>query len=291
MTQTIGPSRAIKHSGWQLSVAGCLACGILAAAASRGLAQSNIVPDSTLATESSAVLPSFDGLPIEVILGGAERGRNLFHSFEAFNVAENRGAYFFSPDGIETILSRVTGGRRSDILGTLGVLGEADLFLINPNGIVFGPDASLDVEGSFVATTADALQFNEQAGFSAAAPETSRLLSIQPAAFFFTAESQAAEIVNQSTALATVFGLPTFGLQVPDGESLLLVGGDIDLAGGVLLTFGGQVELGGVRNEGTILLTRDGDRLGLAVPDAALRSDVALTDEALILRHRPAWLG
>ncbi len=78
------------------------------------------------------------------------RGANLFHSFREFNVEEGRSAYFTNPAPIENILSRVTGDNPSQILGKLGVLGNANLFLINPNGIIFGQNASLDVRGSFV---------------------------------------------------------------------------------------------------------------------------------------------
>ncbi|NEO62885.1 MAG: filamentous hemagglutinin N-terminal domain-containing protein, partial [Moorea sp. SIO4G2] len=124
------------------------------------LAQSNIIPDNSLGAESSQVIENFQGLPVEVILGGAQRGINLFHSFREFNVSEGRGAYFSSPNPeIQNILTRVTGNNRSDILGTLGTFGSSqpNLFLINPNGIVFGRNASLDVGGSFVATTADGI--------------------------------------------------------------------------------------------------------------------------------------
>jgi filamentous hemagglutinin family protein len=111
--------------------------GAIATIGDRAFAQSNIVPDDSLGAESSVVTPNFDDLPVEVIDGGAQRGANLFHSFREFNIDEGRGAYFRNPTGIENILSRVTGGNRSDILGTLGVLGNANLFLINPNGIIF----------------------------------------------------------------------------------------------------------------------------------------------------------
>ena len=71
-------------------------------------------------------------------------GVNLFHSFQEFNVDANKGVYFTSPVGIENILSRVTGNNPAKIFGKLGVLtGNANLFLINPNGIIFGANASL----------------------------------------------------------------------------------------------------------------------------------------------------
>jgi filamentous hemagglutinin family protein len=151
-------------------------------------AQSNIVPDNTLGSESSIVSPEPSNALIEQITGGAQRGQNLFHSFEEFNVGEGSAVYFVSPNAdIANILSRVTGNNISEIFGTLGTSGasQLDLFLINPNGIIFGENASLDVGGSFVATTADRIQFGEEGFFSASDPETPPLLTVQPSAFFF----------------------------------------------------------------------------------------------------------
>ncbi|MEM9543100.1 MAG: filamentous hemagglutinin N-terminal domain-containing protein [Cyanobacteria bacterium P01_E01_bin.42] len=111
-----------------------------------------IVPDSTLGNENSVVVPI--STQLEHIQGGALRGRNLFHSFEQFGIQNGHSAYFVNPALVENIFSRVTGANVSEIFGTLGVLGEANLYLINPNGIIFGENASLDITGSFTATTA-----------------------------------------------------------------------------------------------------------------------------------------
>ncbi len=105
-------------------------------------ALSQILPDNTLGGSPSQVLPeTINNLPSDRISGGAVRGSNLFHSFQEFNVNSGRGAYFDNPNGITNIFSRVTGNNPSNILGRLGVLGNANLFLINPKGIVFGPEA------------------------------------------------------------------------------------------------------------------------------------------------------
>lgn len=120
-------------------------------------ASAQIVPDSTLGKENSLVTPQ--GIK-NVITGGAIRDTNLFHSFLEFNVNKQQQVYFTNPSGIANILTRVTGNNISHILGTLGVNGNANLFLINPNGIIFGQNAKLDIAGSFAATTADSIIFD-----------------------------------------------------------------------------------------------------------------------------------
>ncbi|MEL7039495.1 MAG: filamentous hemagglutinin N-terminal domain-containing protein [Cyanobacteria bacterium J06592_8] len=143
-------------------------------------AKAQITPDQTLGSERSTIVPNqtIRGINSDRIEGGAIRGANLFHSFQEFNIDSGRGAYFSNPEGITNILSRVTGRNLSRIFGTLGVLGNANLFLINPNGIIFGPNAQLDITGSFLATTADSLNLGDEWSFSAVNPAAPPLLSI-----------------------------------------------------------------------------------------------------------------
>ncbi|MEM6399181.1 MAG: filamentous hemagglutinin N-terminal domain-containing protein [Cyanobacteria bacterium P01_D01_bin.116] len=254
---------------------------------------SNIVPDNSLGAESSQVIENFQNLPprlspekIETIIGGAERGINLFHSFQEFNINEGRGAYFFSPNAeIQNILARVTGGNPSEILGTLGTIGgsEPNLFLINPSGIVFGESASLDVSGSFVGTTANGLQFGEQGVFSATNPQTPALLTVNPSALFFY-QITSGSITNNSIAEVGLnqLGLTISGLQVPNGKSLLLLGGNINLNGGGINAFGGHVELGGVKRIGTVALNIEGNNLRLTFPDDLAKADLMLTNGARV---------
>ncbi|MDX2232673.1 MAG: filamentous hemagglutinin N-terminal domain-containing protein [Leptolyngbyaceae cyanobacterium bins.349] len=148
-----------------------------------------LTPDTTLGVEPSTVGPEqlIQGIPSNVIDGGATRGINLFHSFQDFNVEAGRGVYFANPATIANIFTRVTGGNPSNILGRLGVLGTANLFLLNPSGIVFGPGATLDVQGSFYASTASAIQFGNGEVFSAIAPFNVPLITVQPNATFLNA--------------------------------------------------------------------------------------------------------
>ncbi len=180
--------------------------------------------------------------------------------------------YFFAPNTeIKNILARVTGRNRSEILGVLGTRvfdgitisnSNANLFLINPNGILFGKNASLDVGGSFVATTANGVQFGEQGVFSATNPEIPQLLRVNPSAFLFNQINQNAGIQNNSKVPAgvqTLSAFQAFGLRVPDGKSLLLVSGNVNMDDGQLNAFGGRVELGGLAEPGNINLFVDGD--------------------------------
>lgn len=231
-----------------------------------GLAQ--ITPDTTLGAEQSLLQGA-------VIRGGAQRGANLFHSFLQFNVGNGQRVDFANPTGVDRILARVTGSSRSAILGTLGVLGNADLFLINPNGILFGRNARLDVRGSFLATTASAVQFGDQGVFSADAPATPPLLTVNPSALWFN-RLPVAPIVNQSIATA---GLRVVGLRVPDGRNLLLVGGNVQFERGTVSAFGGRVEVGGLAAPGVVELT---PAYQLRFPAGVERADVSFTNRSVV---------
>jgi filamentous hemagglutinin family protein len=250
-----------------ITLTGCI---VIALCGNYVLAQ--ITPDGTLGTERSVVTSDINikGAIADRIDGGAIRGANLFHSFTQFNIGDGQRVYFANPVGIENILTRVTGINASNVLGTLGVTGgNANLFLINPNGIVFGPNANLNLNGSFVATTANAIQFGDRGFFSASAPESPLLLSVNPSAFFFN-QIATQPITNQAR------------LQVPTFRSLLLVGGDITINGGRLNAPDGRVELGGLASAGTIALNVDGNNLSLSFPDSAARSNLSLTNGAKV---------
>ncbi len=228
-----------------------------------------IIPDETLGNESSVVTPdNIKGLESDRISGGATRGSNLFHSFREFNIGEGRGGYFENPAAIENIFSRVTGSNPSNILGRLGVLGDANLFFLNPNGILFGPKASLDIRGSFLATTADSIVFPDGNQFSATNPEAPPLLTVnvqQPIGLEF--EGRQGVISNLGN------------LNVDAGQNLALVGGDVTLDGGSLIAPGGRVELGGLSAAGEIGLSEDGS---LSFPDDVARGDVSLSNNAFV---------
>ncbi|MEG3845252.1 filamentous hemagglutinin N-terminal domain-containing protein, partial [Microcoleus sp. herbarium14] len=253
---------------WQWQIGGCVAIFGTLLVGGGEIVNAQIVPDNTLGAENSVVTPNvnINGIVSDRIDGGAIRGANLFHSFEQLSVLEGRGAYFTNPAGILNILSRVTGANRSDILGRLGVTGNANLFLINPKGIVFGPAASLDVQGSFLATTADAVKLGDAGLFSATQPSSSNLLTISPSALWFNSMA-AGPIVNRSQAPSSIDrpnsgGLPP-GLQVQQSRTLALVGGNVLLESGRLTAAGGRIELGSVAGVGEVSLSLSGNNFVL----------------------------
>ena len=204
---------------WQLGISVALGIGG-AISSSTGSAFAQISPDATLGNEGSVVTPNTNvrGFPAELIEGGATRGANLFHSFSEFNVGDEQRVYFANPVGIENILSRVTGNNLSNILGTLGVDGGANLFLLNPNGIIFGQNAKLDISGSFVASTANALVFENGTSFSATNPEAPPLLKITITPGLQYGTNQLKATISNSGNLAV-------------GQDLTFIAGNLDLQG------------------------------------------------------------
>ncbi|MGD2183914.1 filamentous hemagglutinin N-terminal domain-containing protein [Lusitaniella coriacea] len=211
-------------------------------------ARAQIIPDNTLGAENSVLTP-IDALN-QRIDGGAARGINLFHSFLEFNIGNGSSIYFANPTGIENILTRVTGNNASNILGTLGVLGNANLFLINPNGIYFGENAQLDVSGSFLATTADGIQLGTQGYFSATDPQNSQLLSVQPSALFSNAlRNWTAGIRNEGNL--AVGGDLTLIADELDLKGQLSAGGNLTLAGANLINSPWNLQTNSQQNPST----------------------------------------
>ena len=211
-----------------------------------------ILKDTTLPNNSS--ITTRDN--IKIIEGGTQSGDNLFHSFEQFSLPTNQTAYFNNPVNIQNIITRITGKSISNIDGIIRANGTANLFLINPNGIVFGENAALDIGGSFLATTASSINFADGTKFSATQPQNTPLLTISvPVGLQFG--TTAASIRNQSQASsddATNFFRQPVGLQVSPGRTLALIGGDVILEGGNLTAESGQIELVAVAGNNSLNL-------------------------------------
>ncbi|OKH30974.1 hypothetical protein NIES2101_41980 [Calothrix sp. HK-06] len=121
-----------------------------------------IIPDATLLIPSTVRLQE----NTRFIEGGTRAGSNLFHSFSEFSVPSDNTAFFNNSLDVQNILTRVTGNARSNIDGLIKASGNANLFLMNPNGIIFGQNAPLDIGGSFISTSADRVIFGDGSEFS-----------------------------------------------------------------------------------------------------------------------------
>ncbi|OWY68093.1 hypothetical protein B7486_28345 [cyanobacterium TDX16] len=264
----------------RLGLFGAIAFGSAVALGSTALAQvppdSQIVPDSTLGADNSIVNSSPNGL--DTISGGARREGNLFHSFERFSIPDGRAALFNNGADIQNILTRVTGGSVSDIDGILAARGTANLFLLNPNGIIFGENASLRVGGSFIATTASSINFADGTQFSATPGTGAPLLTVSvPLGLQFGAG--AGNIINRAN---------DEGLQVGAGKTLGLVGGNVNLEGGRLTARGGRIELGAVAAPGIVEINPDPSGVRFSFPTDLTLGDILLTADPSVSPPRPA---
>jgi filamentous hemagglutinin family protein len=166
---------------------------------------------------------------------GQQAGSNLFHSFHQFNIHSGESATFTGPDSVQNIITRVTGSGASWINGGLrSEIPGANLYLLNPAGVMFGPDASVNLAGAFHASTADYLRFGENEKFYTLPHENDVLSVAAPAAFGFL-DSDIAPISLQGKGEITQEEgeNPDFhsSLLTPH-SSVSLIGGDIEITNG-----------------------------------------------------------
>jgi filamentous hemagglutinin family protein len=231
------------------------------------LAQAQIKPDNTLGADRSQ-------LNNNVIQGGAQRGTNLFHSFTEFSIGNGQRVDFANPTGVNNIITRVT-DTPSNINGTLGVLGNANLFFINPNGIFFGQNARLDMAGTFVGSTANGLKFADGNVYSTVNPQAPLLTMTTPVGLQFGNRTRDI-IFTDSTNLLTNY----------DGSSILFAGGNISLTGSQLTLPNGKVEIIAVNDVGSIELDAtkltDTRATSLNIPTELRRGDITIQNGSKI---------
>lgn len=221
--------------------------------------QAQITLDGTIGPKGSLQGPNFT-IGADV---GRQVGGNLFHSFGEFNIHASESATFTGPENIQNVIGRVTGGRLSEIDGPLrSEIPNANLYLLNPAGVLFGPNASLDVSGSFHVSTADSLKLSDSGQFNVTQPESSVLTSAPPVAFGFLGSNPASITIRGSS------------LEVTEGKTLSVVGGDIKIRGsGIPLTSpqipstlaarNGQTNLASVASPGEVIFSSPDGALGL----------------------------
>jgi filamentous hemagglutinin family protein len=226
---------------------------------------------------------------------GEQQGSHLFHSFQDFNLNSHESATFSGANSIRNIISRVTGGNPSQIDGLIrSTIPNANMYFINPYGIMFGPNASLDVQGSFHASTADYLRLKDGGRFDARHPNNS-ILTIAPIEAFGFMDNPAPISLEGRGEISDSDDEIT-GLNVSVGKTLSLIGGNIEIKQGtffktvdddekesitrlpMLSAPHGRVNLIGVASQGEVNL---GDNLADFSSFSRL-ADIHLTENALV---------
>ncbi|WP_339405953.1 two-partner secretion domain-containing protein [Nodularia sp. LEGE 04288] len=246
-------------------------------------AKAQIIPDNNLPNNTQIKL---DNNTI-IIEEGAKLGTNLFHSFQEFSFSRENVAHFNNPLDIQNIFSRVTGASISQIEGILKANGTANLFLLNPNGIIFGENARLDIGGSFLASTANSLIFADGLEFSHQNPQPDHLLSINiPIGLQYGTNPKPISIQGTGHDLIgppfspLIRGNST-GLEVNPGNTLAIIGGDVLLDGGIITTQGGQIELGSVA-DGVVSINSNTSGWKLGYEKVTSFQDITLSNRALV---------
>lgn len=212
---------------------------------------------------------------------GKQLGGNLFHSFSAFNINTGQSATFTNtgaaPGSISNVLGRVTGNTGSSIDGLLkSTIANADVYLINPNGITFGSHASIDVPGAFHAGTANSINLSDGKQFNASKADDALLTSSSPAAFGFLANTPS----NNGTI--TVDGAQ---LNVKTSKTLDLAAGKLDIKNNAKLEApAGEIRLVALKGQGSVSVQLDSDGktpLPTATPSADSAGNITVSNSTV----------
>lgn len=234
-------------------------------------ADAQVVLDGTMGAIGEVTGPLYD---IKETYG-QKAGANLFHSFSQFDINTGETANFGVSSDVQNIISRVTGGSSSWIDGTLqstisgtSEISGANLYLLNPSGVLFGPNATLNLGGSFHVSTADYLRMGENERFYAV-QDTAVLSVAPPTAFGF---------LSEDVKKITFQGPEEKSLTVSEGKTISLIGGNIEITGTSLNAPEGRINIAGAASSGEAVLTES----GIDILSFQKLGTITISDNALI---------
>jgi filamentous hemagglutinin family protein len=259
---------------------GTIALGLLSCIIAAPAVSAQIIPDRTLPT----TVTSPDNLNF-TIDAGSRSGANLFHSFSDFAVPTGGSAVFNNAVDVQNIFSRVTGGNVSSIDGLIQTQGRANFFLLNPTGIVFGPNAALNIGGSFLGTTASSVKFADGVEFSATNPTPLLTLSV-PIGLQFGQNPGDIALLRDDANTGSA-------LNLAPKQGFLLAGNNLQLNNTQIAIVGGRIDFAGIAGSGTVDLLPMGNTYRFNVPASIPRSNITLTgtadaDTRIVLNGAPA---
>lgn len=240
------------------------------------------LPQSTKVTNSDGIIS---------ITQGTKSGKNLFHSFKELNASQDEVLRFIPTSNTNNIFSRVTGRLPSSLDGRISVVGSANLYILNSNGIIFGPNARLDLAGSFLASTASEVEFSDAGLFRIRDSQVSNSLSsANPVSLKFnfpgsivingTGHTLAfSDPSNPVTSPTSGLGQGFTGLATAVDRTIALIGGTIDFNGGVVTS--NNIQLASVL-DGPVLINQNSGRLSFDFRDVHEYGDISLDDFSLI---------
>ena len=254
-----------------------------------GKIAAQIIPDATLPINSTVKAAG----DTNFIDGGTQAGSNLFHSFSEFSIPYGGIAQFNNALDVQNIITRITEGKISNIDGLIKANGIANLFLLNPNGIVFGQNARLDIGGSFLASTANNINFADGTKLSTSNVQNPLLTINVPISLGFNNNPNAIVVQGSGHNLVRPFNrrtlaVPTAGINSSEGlkgqphRTIALVGGDLIVEGGILTSQDGRIELGSVRNGEVTLNLNSPNNYILNYQNVSSFKDIILSKLALI---------
>lgn len=223
-----------------------------------------------------------------IVLGGAQQGQNLFHSFSELDTRDGRFINFIANPTVTNVISRTT-SNSTHIDGLITITSNGidlapgvNLFLLSPNGITLGPNTITNIDGAFVASTATGLSFADGVTFqadTAAAP----LLSVSTPIGLQMGNAPASIQVQGLNSNSPGFGFNSLGR----GQNVLLLGGDIDISGGSVNLVGGRLQLAGLGESGLISLDSRVGFLNATLPSESQRGDVIIRGGSTVLTSGP----